>query len=56
MKDDCSMTVVVCPYEEAGCTFHVSFIIPSKLSGNTESVYNAKSKNNVSTEKWQEQR
>ena len=32
------MTVVVCPYEEAGCTFHVSFIIPSKLSGNTEST------------------
>ena len=24
VKDDCSMTMVICPYEEAGCAFHVS--------------------------------
>ena len=24
MRDDCVMTMVHCPYEGAGCTFHVS--------------------------------
>ena len=27
MRDDCVMTMVLCPYEEAGCTFHVSYVI-----------------------------
>jgi len=27
VRDDCVMTMVHCPYEEAGCTFHVSYVI-----------------------------
>lgn len=27
MRDDCAMTVVLCPYEGAGCTFHVSSVV-----------------------------
>ena len=27
MRDDCVMTMVHCPYEKAGCTFHVSSIM-----------------------------
>ena len=26
MNDRCEMTMVHCPYEGAGCTFHVSFV------------------------------
>ena len=24
VRDDCAMTMVLCPYQEAGCAFHVS--------------------------------
>ena len=27
MRDDCVMTRVHCPYEGAGCTFHVSYVM-----------------------------
>ena len=43
MRDDCLMTVVVCPYEEAGCTFHVGLleqkcIVPTARSHRTKHV------------------
>ena len=27
MRDDCAMTMVLCPYEGAGCTFLVSSVM-----------------------------
>ena len=27
MRDDCVMTMVYCPYEGAGCMFHVSYVM-----------------------------